>query len=318
MRFQFIAGLIAPLLIAFPATAQSPVWQSPAKGYLYDQVTRTIRTMVGIPGSAYAGPAVQSNVEWASLSPGGRSSLLVRGGHLAWFPDLNADAAALDFADVPDACVWSADSTRAVALSQKAGSVSWLSGFRSVPQVEARWDLASIGAAEWKLLAADSKAESVLLAARGDSGWTIWLAISTSAPASVGTVLRPSAATFDAGSSAAYVADAGARVVYALQSQALQPVFTADDGIGEPAGLLAAGNGRLAIADGTSQTLRVFDLSTRAAVQQIELFDEPGAVLPYGDNRFLVNRRQRADQPFRFLDTFSDWKVVFVPAGDLQ
>ncbi|HJZ99424.1 MAG TPA: hypothetical protein VKE70_23095, partial [Candidatus Solibacter sp.] len=202
-----MAGLIAPLLIAFPAAAQSPVWQSPAKGYLYDQVTRSIRTMVGIPGSAYAGPAVQSNVEWASLTPNGRSSLVLRDGHLAWFPDLNGDAVSMDFADVPAACVWSADSTRAVSLSQKAGTLTWLSGFGTVPNVETRWDFSSIDAAEWKLLAADSKAETVLLAARGSSGWTIWSTTSTTSPVNLGAVQRPAAAAFDASSSAAYIAD---------------------------------------------------------------------------------------------------------------
>ena len=50
----------------------------------------------------------------------------------------------------------------------------------------------------------------------------------------------------------------------------------------------------------------------------LDLYDDPGPIVPQAPNRFLVNRRQRPDQPFRLVDTSGAPKIVFVPVGDLQ
>ena len=315
---------LSALLIGAPLLfGQSPTWQPPANGFLYDSVTRSIRSIIGIPGSSYAGPTVEKDVDWACLAPNGHSGLILRGGQVLLFQDFadtSRNAITLEFGEKPSGCLWSADSTRAILLLPQASSLIWISGLDVAPTTDIRRDLSSLDATGWSLLAADMKADAIVLSAKNGSDSTIYTASSTSIPISLGTVQRPVAAAFANRSGAIYLADADAHIIYGIQPQAnpaLQPLFTADDGIGEPAGLLVTNQDQqLVISDAAAQSIRIFDLNSHASVLNLELYDAPGPIVPLAPSRFLVNRRERSDQPFRFLDTSGAFKIVFIPVGE--
>src|SRR5713226_1167739 len=177
-------------VLAASLGAQSPSWNLPGSGYVYDSVARTVRPVVGFPGSSYAGRAALTGVAWASVAPGGRSALVVQEGRLWWVPDLsnaNFPPVGIDGIDSSVDCRWSADASKTAMLSPETATVTWLSG----SQVTNRRQLPALEDAIWTLLAADSKADSVLLASNAAGVWTLWLASPNTPAISLGPAEHP-------------------------------------------------------------------------------------------------------------------------------
>lgn len=68
---------IAPVLLL--AAGLSAQFRGPTGGVVYHQPSRSIRPVLGIPGSAHLGSAIVENVDFAAISPDGRWALAVRG-----------------------------------------------------------------------------------------------------------------------------------------------------------------------------------------------------------------------------------------------
>src|ERR1039458_9783970 len=173
------ASLAAALLSVGYLSAQTPSWNLPTNGYFYDSVSGSIRPILGVLGSAYAGPAVFTALDWASVAPDGRSALVSQQDRLWWIPDLsNSNPAPLSVGgiDLPVECRWSAGSKTAALLSPRSGTIVWLSFAAPAPTLTQRWELPRLRAAGWTLLAADANANSVLLAARVAGESNIWIA----------------------------------------------------------------------------------------------------------------------------------------------
>ena len=324
-------GAIAAF-IAASLGAQTPSWNLPASGYVYDSIARTVRPVVGFLGSSYAGPAVLTDVAWASIAPGGRSALVVQQGRLWWVQDLsNASLppVGIDAIDSTSDCRWSADASAAAILSSRTATVTWLSGPRvtnrlhlPVSRVTNRRQLPAREDAAWTLLAADSHADSVLLASHAGGIWTLWLVLPNNPPVNLGPAQHPVAAVFAQLSPLVYVAEAGGPRVSRIQLQdgaPAEPILGTDDGIQSLSGLaLSADDRQLFAADPSARVVRVYDLGSRQAGAVLPLTESPGALLPSGSGQFLVNSRERPDAPLLLLDISGPPRVWFVPMGSSQ
>uniref|UniRef100_Q01XJ1 Uncharacterized protein n=1 Tax=Solibacter usitatus (strain Ellin6076) TaxID=234267 RepID=Q01XJ1_SOLUE len=317
-----VQGRAIAVLFAASLSAQTPSWTLPASGYVYDSISRTIRPVVGFLGSSYAGPPVQAGLAWASVAPGGHAALIVQQDRLWWLQDLSSsnlppvgidgvDSTALD-------CRWSADASTSTVLSSGSATLTWLSG----SQVTNRLDLSTVQAGVWTMLAADSKANSVLLASNADGVWTLWLLSPNGQPSNLGTAQHPVSAAFAQRSSAVYIAEADvprvSRIQWADGSPA-RSVLGTDDGIQSLAGLALSGDDQtLFAADPLAKVMRTYDLSSGTPAPVLPLTENPGALLPAGSSQFLVNSRERPDAPLLLLDVSGAPKVWFVPMGEGQ
>lgn len=330
---RILQGCAIAAFVAASLGAQTPSWILPASGYAYDSVARTVRPVAGFLGSSYAGPAVLTGVAWASVAPGGRSALVAQQGRLWWAPDLsnaNLPPVAIDGLDSSVDCRWSADASTMAILSPGTATVTWLSGpqvtnSRQLPALQVknrRRELPALEDAVWTLLAADSKADSVLLASNAAGVWTLWLASPNRPPISLGPAQHPVAAVFAQRSPFIYVAEADAPRVSRIQWQEGAPAETvlgADDGIQSLSGLaLSPDDQQLFAADPSARMVRVYDLGSREAGPVLPLTETPGALLPLGSGQFLVNPRERPDAPLLLLDISGPPKVWFVPMGSSQ
>src|ERR1017187_3438541 len=265
-------GAIAALFAA-SLGAQTPSWNLPASGYVYDSIAGTIRPVLGFPGSSYAGPAVLTGVTWASVAPDGRAALMVRQDRLWWTQDLsnaNITPVGIDAIDSISDCRWSADASAAAVLSSATATVTWLSGPRvsnsrrlqALPGTRRSQLLPERGVAAWTLLAADSHADSVLLASNARGVWTLWLASPNNPPVNLGPAQHPVAAVFASRSASVYVAEDGVPRVSCIQFQEgapAEPVLGTDDGIQSLSGLaLSADDQQLLAADPSAKVVRVY------------------------------------------------------------
>jgi hypothetical protein len=317
-----LTGRAIAALFAASLSAQTPSWNLPASGYVYDSISRTIRPVVGFLGSSYAGPPVLADLAWASVAPGGHAALIVQQGRLSWLQDLSSPNLAPVGIDGVDStaidCRWSADASASAVLSPGTATLTWLSG----SQVTNRLDLSTLQTGAWTLLAADSKAGSVLLTSNADSVWTLWLVSPNGQPSNLGTAQHPVAAAFAQRSSSVYIAEADAPRVSRIQWTAGSPaqsVLGTDDGIQSLSGLTLSGDDQtLFAADPLAKVVRAYDLNSGTPAPVLPLTENPGALLPTGSNQFLVNSRERPDAPLLLLDISGPPKVWFVPMGGGQ
>ncbi len=310
------------VLFAASLGAQTPSWTLPASGYVYDSISRTIRPVVGFLGSSYAGPPVQADLAWASVAPGGHAALIVQQGRLWWVQDLanpNLPLSGFDGIDVTALdCRWSTDASTSVVLALGSATLTWL----SASQITSHRDLSTIQDGAWTLLAADSKASSVLLAANAAGVSTLWLVSPYSQPVNLGTSQHPVAAVFAQHSAAVYVAEADvprvSRIPFA-DGATPEIILGTDNGIQALSGLaLSADDQRLFAADPLAKTVRAYDLGSPDAAAVLPLSENPGGILPTGSSQFLVNARERPDAPLLLLDISGPPKVWFVPMGGGQ
>jgi DNA-binding beta-propeller fold protein YncE len=319
-----LIGLMG-LLLAASALAQTPTWTAPSSGYLYDSYTQSIRSIVGFAGSAYLGPSVVSGLDWASLAPNQQSALVVSGGVLSAVADLASPdrLATISPAYTPQQALWSSDSNRAVFLTAN-GQLVWLTNLASAPLREASWDLERGRPGRelpvrWTLLAADSAADRVLLASRGDARWQLWWASPTVSPVSIALAGEPTAAVFSSGS-AAFVADAAGHQILQIQNLDGGPtvalLFSSKQYVADPIGMAVSVDGsRIFVTDGAAQTVRSFDSGTGALLDELPYGSNAVSMICVSPGRFLLNPPGGTPAPLFFLDTGQPPRVFFIPRG---
>lgn len=74
--------LLSLTVAAVGCLGQDSNLTGPVSGLLVDEQSRSIRPIVGMPGSAYAGDASVTAFDFASAAPDGRNALITRAGSL--------------------------------------------------------------------------------------------------------------------------------------------------------------------------------------------------------------------------------------------
>lgn len=329
-----LARLVTATLLAGLCSAQtgSPagIWSLPSDGYLYDQLNRSIRPVTGFAGSAVLGSPVVSGIGWAAIAPNGKSAIFEQSGSLIWIADLSNSTQSQTLSSIAQArqAFWAADSSRAVILTRDS-QIIWLTHFDSSPGSEAAWQLVNplpAGRdAHWSLLAADSAADKVLLAAPTANGPALWIASRESAPASLSLSVRPAAAVFVPGKAAAYVADAAANQIVEIQgldgAPSMTQILSSGVYVTDPAGItLSTGADRLFLVNRASTTVYEFDSGSGALLAQIQAEEAPRSLAAVSATRFLFepaggNSADPSSRPVLLLDTSQPARVLFVPRG---
>ena len=342
-RMLAVCGMVTLALCVGIAHAQSGTWTAPSGGYFYDSTNRSIRSLTGFIGSAVQGPAVATGIDWASLAPNQTSGLAQQNGSQIWIPDLSAAGTFQAVNRIPLAlqAFWAADSSQAVILTE-GGELVWLTNFSSGPIPVSTWNLKSYGAgsgqsgsgrageaeavrsggprssAIWSLLAADARADQVLLAVHTGEIWQIWFASSTIPPQNIPFSGRPAAAVFSPGAGGIFVADAASQQVVQIENPDTNPVvasvISSAPYVNELAALAVSSDGkRLFIADHSGSAIQVFDLSAGAAMAELQTSAAPVSFTAFSQDRYIVNTGGSAAQPIFFLNTGVPSNMSFVP-----
>lgn len=340
-------ALNPPSAVAQTASSQTESWTAPASGYVYDSRTQSIRTVSGYVGAAVLGNSVADGMTWASIAPNQNYALGRRGGSTLWIPDLATagQSQVLDQFSSIHSIFWASDSSRAVILSRDQQLI-WLNGFGASPAVEvtARLDVpargvtsvdqegiesskseAAAGTNTWRLLAADTQADKVLLSSGSTGVRQLWLASRSIAPRRIelpGPLSAdPAAAVFTSNGLTAFVADASAHRILRIGTldgvPAVTPVPASEAYVDSPAGLLlSTDDSRLFVPSRNAHTIRILDAGKGDLISELPLDASPISVTSFSAGRFLLNSAGSTSDPFLFLDTAEPARVSFVPRGE--
>src|SRR5262245_31695807 len=305
------------LVLACSAQAQDTRVSGPIPGFVFHGASRSIRPILGVPGSAYLGTPVAQDLDAASISPLGKSALAMQSGRLQLLRGLDtgqpgvipvegAIGAVDRFAwsqDGASAAVYSADTRQAQIIRDLDGS--------KIPTVENALDLSATDG-PLTSLAFDGKR---LLVGAGALYMTdqsgLKLLFRTANPAAI--ALAP-------GNSDLYVADRESSQVWLIHDYAgdASPTPFADDrsGLAGPVGLCLSANGRsLLIANAGNHSVDALEISTRASLKHIDLEFEPSRIEAFGSGALSLLNSGANGEPLYLIDCGEALAVYFVPAG---
>src|SRR5438874_1999780 len=150
MRLDMISKtLLLAGACALMALGQDSRMSGPVPGFVFHSPTRSIRPIIGVPGSAYLGPMVAPDFDAASVSPLGKSALATRGGQLFFVQGLDSgDPPATPIEGAisgVDRFAWSQDGLSAAVYSADSRQAQILRSPNALqpPGVESALDLSS-------------------------------------------------------------------------------------------------------------------------------------------------------------------------------
>jgi hypothetical protein len=286
---QILGAPCAVLLAAGLAPAQEI--SGPVSGFVYDGQSKAVRLIVGIPGAAYLGGALASQLDGASVSPDGRRAVIARDGRLQLIStrgdapvELGAWEGELSMA------AWSGDGN---AVAVNGSRLALFRGLENSPEavaasapgdvkalaVAGRGDALVVATAEGLYRTGDrveriASIEGVTALAANAAGDRVYAAAGKqvyeigglSGSAAVALVVSeaagldvPAALGVAPDGSALYIADAGTRKLYALRIGAGEMLFEVPLEF-EPAAMKPLQGGR-------------FQITAREGLASLEIFD---------------------------------------------
>jgi len=294
--------------------------QGPVTGYIFDAQAHGIRQMIGIPGAAYLGAPVVSNVDSASVSPDGSAAFAIQAGRLVLYTGLTrVSPTALDLRGsiTADHFAWAPGAAAAAIYSSKSAQAQIVTNLLGTPSAGAPIDLSALSG-QVAALAFDGQQIILAVAAGGSGG--IYVVTEQSGPQRIASAVSPSAIAL-AGADL-YFVDQQTQQIWQVQSYARQPaplLFASDASISSPVGLqISADNRRLYVANAGSHALAVYDVAGRFQIQSIALNFTPTRLDRFGNaSALLINTMGRGQTPLYVLSDANAAKlaIYFVPAS---
>jgi hypothetical protein len=292
-------------------------------GYVFDGPGRTIRPIIGIPGAAYPGAALVSNIDFASVAPDGSFALVEQQGQpvmLVNFNSANPTLASIDGAiGNVDYFAWSPDASSAAVFSSTTGQVQTLSHFGDsaiagspIPVSGAPGQISALAVDGARIIVGLKSANAggiYLLSADGS--------LHPLAAAASPSVILPAGQDL-------YFADSEAGQVWVIRNYAGATAATLLSGTEKLAGVvgmqLAGDRSRLYVADAGNTMIAVYDLASGALAQTLGLNFVPSGLSRFGNSSvFLMTAATQNPSPVYILaDSLSGIGIYFVPAVQMD
>ncbi len=300
-------------------TAQVTGLGGPTWGYVFDPPTRSIRLLVGVPGSAYLGPAVFTGADRAWVAPAGGSAVICQDGQMAWISDLRRpEAVALQSpCESFEAGAWAQDSSVFIAWSPQDRQLARWTNFPASPRFSTQELVFPHG--EVSSLVAGPEARDIVLAVREQTATSLYALRDGGQPAHLLRSDGPASVAFSESPDAIYIGDSGARQILYVRGLSGTPVVEtlyAGEAAAAITSLADLGGGRLGFTSAASKSVMVYDLASRALVADLAVDDVPSQLAPLpGQRVFLLNSRAASDSPLFVLDARQAASVYFIPAS---
>ncbi len=307
------------LLAACAVTTAGQDASGLVSGVLVDSAARSIRPILGMPGSAYAGRATVSAFEFAAAAPGARSALVAKDGAVyllrrldaprpVW-RELSSEVQNLEYA------AWSDNAETIVLQPRGEARLDFWTTLSYDPKRAGSVDISSI-AERIESIAVDHDGRFAFAATQGEQSGTLYFL----KPGELPRMLMPlqRAGSLMLTGDTLWVADRGRNEVFRLrnwdQMPQIQPAATMVHGVEDPVGVALSREGKtLWVASAATRHVLGVDLDTSQVKHQLELEFTPTGMQRLGvDGLFLLESGVAGETPAQVLDTAAR-KVFFVP-----
>ncbi len=137
MRLAFLSLL--GLVFAAGLPAQQTSLSGPVEAFTFDAPTRSLRAVIGFPGTASFGPVLLDNVDFASVAPQQNYGIVVESGKYLFVSGLGSKtvltAVLGGVTNYPDGIVWSGNGSLAILYSRAGSWFETIAGFPNAPVI---------------------------------------------------------------------------------------------------------------------------------------------------------------------------------------
>jgi hypothetical protein len=302
---RFTTFLLVLCLVAV-ALAADPAMSGPLAGFVLDQETRSVRPVLGVPGSAYVAAAVLQNVDALAVSPDGNRALAAQAEGLAWverLPGGDFNAVRIEGSAGADRLAWSPDGSAAAAYGADARSVQVLVNGKVSRVV----DLSALDSVS--SLAIDNGGDYVIAGAAGG----IFLARKDGDVRLVAAVASPAALAIRGED--LFVAAGAVFEINDYAGKATLLPFAED--AAAVALQVAPGGERLIVA--TESAVSIFEIASRSVAAKLDLDFKPTMLHRLGAAAvFALNSGKAGVEPLYAVSASAAPAVFFVPSGREQ
>lgn len=314
---RFAPALLA-IALASPLAAQPASLRGAVSGFVFDPPSRTIRPLVGVPGSSYLGKPVLKNIDAAYIAPDGQSALVVENGKAALIRGLqDARPAPYPLGLQVDLAAWASNSSGLVVYSSSTRTLKQFDVSGTAPVAGPSTDLSGIDG-DVIALATNTGATRTVIALyhSARSGFYV---LTEGAVTQIAPSADPGAIAFSGGD-LFYAIDRAARQVLRLSAapagayETLQ--FAAESApLTDPIGLaLSPDRLQLYLAGASDRAIRQYDLQSRQIVAEIALDAAPRGLSALADGTVLIlGPRATLDAPMWLAEVRNTLAVYFVP-----
>jgi DNA-binding beta-propeller fold protein YncE len=301
--------------------AQTPL-SGPVEGFTFDLPTRGLRGIIGMLGSASLGPAVWSNLDYASVAPHKNYAIAFQEGRALIVSSLDSDqiapATLPGSFSVPEGIAWSGDGSLAVLYSRTGNWVQTISGLPSSPNAGSPLDVSSLGTL--LAVASDLRGEHIAIAMVGDSSGVFQISGDQSFRPLL-SVSKPISLAFTDDGGKLYVLDGASKQLSEVSMADLTtqtwPVPELEDPIAVIAARDATQRAVIYLAGGSDRSLIAYDLSSHELIAGVSLTFQPTGIEPLGKDSYLLRPRLNTDDPLWSFRNSTQPVVYFVPATPL-
>ena len=315
--FRVSAPAALLLLLASPGKTQTANFQGPIGGFVFSGASKTVRPLLGLAGSTHLASPILSQVESASIAPGGKWAFITRSRRSAFVSGLDSltpvEASVDGLIESVDRIAWSRDGSFAVLYSSSGNLLQRVRFSGSQPAADAAIDVSSWG--QLTTLAIDPAGQQI---AAGFAASGLYLFAAGQSPALLLSMANPQAAAFDRTGQWLYAIDPDNQRIVQFQSGSAFSVFASlvqpNGPALQPAGLAVSGDGRyLLMPDATTQSVLVYEIGSGSLANTIPLSFAPSRfeALSAGP-AFLLNGNKR-NEWLLVLDASQTPTVYFVP-----
>jgi hypothetical protein len=318
MRFSTL--LFFSIAAATMAPAQQIGLKGPVEGFLFDRPTKSLRAVMGVPGSAIFGPSLSDGLSLASVAPHQNYAIAFQAGNCLFLSGLDSPPASVSvlsgIGQQPDDIVWSTDGSLALLYSWSANRIQTVTGFPSAPAAGAYLDLSSLGGT-LSAIATDAHGKRIAVGIEGAAGGVY---LTSDKQSFVPVISSPQvvALTFSDDGNSLYALDKAVPQLLAVDLKTFSSQTLPLGGLSDPLSLRTdqdvEGQAVLYVASGSDQTLRIIDLGSRQVLKDMPLSIPPSQLDPLGRHSFLLTSRSRGNEPLWLFTSTPQPVAYFVPA----
>jgi hypothetical protein len=306
------AGMVLAAALALPG--QDVQFGQPAARLVFDPLSASLRRVTGEPGAALLADSVASGVRFGSISPDGRTALILREERMELLRMRDGsvlESRPLEGAIVADMAAWRADSEEVLLAARGARKLQRISFRELQVQAGAVYDWSQPG--ELRALA-QGRSFGAVISGNDESG-AVYRLGSNGEVELLANAVQPNAVHITEQDETIFT-DAGAAAVFAVSSGSVRKVAGFDAEKFTPSAVFASSDGqRLIIGAGKQRLLRQLNSGTGETLNESMLESAPGAMEWFGGRNLLrISRREKEGDVLLLVDLQrNDGSVWFVP-----
>jgi hypothetical protein len=321
MGIRIRRSLLSLAIAAISSVGQESNLAGPVSGLLVDEESRSIRPILGVPGSAYAGEASVTEFDLAVAAPNGQHALISKGGSLYLIRRLDGATPVwrqlINESATFGRAAWSESSTSFAVVNATTSRLELWTDLAKDPRQAVAIDTSSLSG-RIVYLAVDQDASFAFAATQGLDGGALFLLKAGQEPRMI-LPLGKAGGLLLSGEEL-YVTDRGRNEVLRVTNWASNPavatIASAGHGVNDPVGAALSGDRKtLYIASaGVNQVLGL-DVASSAVKSALDLEFQPTRLERLGSGSLLLLEKGiPGESPAQVLDSATQ-KVYFVPVS---